>query len=118
MAGCAGDAGYGSSRSRASADGAQVSDPSKVVRRRRPEANSALADLRREPGRSAEVRVNSGRRLMTLRDAAQYLSVSYWTVRAWVESGRLPAVRLPGGGRLIRVEIAALDRLVDECRDN
>lgn len=56
-------------------------------------------------------------RLMTLRQAAQYLSVSYWTVRAWVQSGKLSAVRLPGGGRLLRVEIAHLDRLVDECRD-
>ena len=57
-------------------------------------------------------------RLLTMRQAAEYLGVSYWTVRSWVESGKLRAVRLPGDGRLIRIEIAELDRLVEECRDS
>ncbi len=46
-----------------------------------------------------------------------YLAVSYWTVRGWVESGKMRAVRLPGDGRLLRIEVAELDRLVEECRD-
>jgi excisionase family DNA binding protein len=54
--------------------------------------------------------------LMTLREAASYLSVSYWTVRSWVESGKLPSVRLPGDGRLVRVERAALDALIAASR--
>ncbi len=54
-------------------------------------------------------------RLLTLREAAAYLSVSYWTVRGWVESGRLPHVRLPGR-RLLRVDRADLDRLIAACR--
>ena len=56
-------------------------------------------------------------RLLTMRQAAAYLSVSYWTIRYWVESGKLRAVRLPGDGRLLRIEVTELDRLVKECRD-
>jgi len=56
-------------------------------------------------------------RLLTMRQAAEYLAVSYWTVRSWVESGKMRAVRLPGDGRLIRIEVTELDRLVEECRD-
>ncbi len=55
--------------------------------------------------------------LLTMRQAAAYLSVSYWTIRYWVESGKLRAVRLPGDGRLLRIEVTELDRLVKECRD-
>lgn len=55
--------------------------------------------------------------LLTMRQAAGYLAVSYWTVRNWVEAGKLRAVRLPGGGRLLRIEITELDRLIDDCRD-
>src|SRR5437879_3845781 len=52
-------------------------------------------------------------RLLTLKQAARYLQVSYWTVRTWTEAGKLPAVRLPGDGRLIRIERAELDRLIE-----
>ncbi len=62
-------------------------------------------------------RSNVRPRLVSMREAAQYLSVSYWTIRGWVESGKLRAVRLPGGGKLIRIELAELDRLVESCRD-
>jgi len=55
-------------------------------------------------------------RLLTLRQAAAYVQVSYWTVRAWVEAGALPAVRLPGDGRLLRIERQALDRLIEQSR--
>ena len=55
--------------------------------------------------------------LLTMRQAGQYLGVSYWTVRTWVESGKLRAVRLPGGGRLLRIEITELERLIAACRD-
>jgi excisionase family DNA binding protein len=55
-------------------------------------------------------------RLLTLRQAAAYVQVSYWTVRVWVESGKLPACRLPGDGRLLRIERAELDRLIEQSR--
>lgn len=51
--------------------------------------------------------------LLTVADVAQYLAVSPWTVREWLASGKLPVVRLPG--RLVRVERAALERLVARC---
>jgi excisionase family DNA binding protein len=50
-------------------------------------------------------------------EAAHYLSVSYWTVRSWIEAGRLPACRLPGEGKLVRVDVRDLDELVEQCRD-
>jgi excisionase family DNA binding protein len=51
-----------------------------------------------------------------MRQAAEHLAVSYWTVRGWVEAGKLAAVRLPGDGRLVRIERAELDRFVGKCR--
>ncbi len=56
--------------------------------------------------------------LLTLRQAADYLGVSYWTVRAWVDAGKLAVVRLPGDGRLVRVERTELDRLIAACRES
>jgi excisionase family DNA binding protein len=50
-----------------------------------------------------------------MRQAGDLLSVSYWTVRAWVDAGTLPAVRLPGG-RLVRVELAEVERLIASSR--
>jgi len=54
--------------------------------------------------------------LLTLKQAAEYLAISYWTVRSWVDAGKLPAVRLPGDGRLVRVERAELERLIASSR--
>jgi len=54
--------------------------------------------------------------LLTLRQAADYLAVSYWTVRSWADAGKLPVVRLPGDGRLVRVERAELERLIVASR--
>ena len=50
-----------------------------------------------DSGRTMDAQ-SSAPRLLTLREAAARLSVSYWTVRSWVESGVLIAVRLPGDG--------------------
>lgn len=53
--------------------------------------------------------------LLTIQDVADYTKVSYWTARGWIESGKLPVLRLPG--RLIRVRPAALERFLEtECR--
>jgi excisionase family DNA binding protein len=54
-------------------------------------------------------------RLLSLRQAADYLGVSYWTVRNWVESGKLSAIRL--GPKLIRIERSDLDRFIGERKD-
>jgi excisionase family DNA binding protein len=53
--------------------------------------------------------------LMTIQDVADHTRASYWTARGWIESGKLPALRLPG--RLIRVRPSALERFLEtECR--
>jgi excisionase family DNA binding protein len=60
-------------------------------------------------------------RLLDLEGAAAYLSVSSWTVRDLVDSGRLRRVRLPGprGADLRRVllDVRELDSLVSASTD-
>lgn len=51
--------------------------------------------------------------LLTFDAVARHCSVSVWTVRAWVDAGKLPVVRLPG--RLVRVRPDALERFLSEC---
>jgi excisionase family DNA binding protein len=82
----------------------------------------------------SETRINSGAarrspqhefgippRLLSLKDAATYCGVSYWTVREWVDSGFLPAYRLPAAERgkdskLLRVAVSDLDAFIDSAR--
>jgi excisionase family DNA binding protein len=53
--------------------------------------------------------------LLTIQDVAAFTKVSYWTARGWIESGKLPVLRLPG--RLIRIRPSALERFLEtECR--
>jgi excisionase family DNA binding protein len=52
--------------------------------------------------------------LLTTRDVAAYCAVSYWTVREWIDSGKLPVVRLPG--RLVRIHPATLEKFLEACR--
>jgi len=47
--------------------------------------------------------------LISLKEAAELLSVSRSTLRRWIAQGLLPYVRL---GRLLRVRVADLDALV------
>jgi excisionase family DNA binding protein len=35
------------------------------------------------------------KRLLTLNEAAEYLSISYWTMREYALNGYLPSVKLP-----------------------
>ena len=49
-------------------------------------------------------------RLMTMRDAAAYISVSYWTMRRYVFGGHIATVRLPGLGRKTDRPRLLLDR--------
>jgi excisionase family DNA binding protein len=53
--------------------------------------------------------------LLTIRNVADHCQVSYWTARGWIESGKLPVLRLPG--RLIRIRPSALEAFLErECR--
>jgi len=51
--------------------------------------------------------------LMTLQAVAAHCLVSIWTVRGWVDAGKLPVLRLPG--RLIRVKCEDLARFLEAC---
>lgn len=53
-------------------------------------------------------------RLLSLRDAAAYLSLSYWTLRKLVRSGELPSVRV---GRRILVDREDIDAWVTEHKE-
>ena len=48
-----------------------------------------------------------------LRQAAEALGLSHWTLRAWVRQGKVKAVRL---GRRVLVEPAELQKMVAEAR--
>ena len=59
-------------------------------------------------------------RLLTLRQAASYMSLSTWTVRTWLARGVLPAVRLPGEGpallRRLLVDVEDLHALITRSK--
>jgi hypothetical protein len=59
-------------------------------------------------------------RLLDVQSAADYLSVSVWTIRDLEAAGELPRVRLPLGGRSelrrLLFDRRDLDRLVDRSR--
>jgi excisionase family DNA binding protein len=48
-------------------------------------------------------------KLYDVKDAAQMLAVSTWTVRAYIRNGKLQPVRI---GRLVRLEAQELERFV------
>ena len=79
-------------------------------------------------------RVTDVHRLYNLKEAANYLHLSYWTVRDYVEAGILPAVKLPcskrraKGGAIVRqpgdesarrilIDRRDLDTLIDRCKE-
>lgn len=47
---------------------------------------------------------------LSLAQVAARLGISLRTARRWLDAGKLPHVRLPGGG--VRVSVAALDELL------
>jgi len=85
-----------------------------------PSAGQVRPRTRTNSGDAAR-RVDRESTLLTLQQAANYLGVSYWTVRSWVERDVLKVVRLPAvrpglEGRLVRVERAVLDALIAASR--
>jgi len=79
------------------------------------ETSAGSGDEQRAEHRRSSAPDSTAPRLMSYKQAADYLGVSYWTIRAWADAGKLPIVKLPGL-RLLRVERAELDRFVDACR--
>jgi excisionase family DNA binding protein len=54
-------------------------------------------------------------KLLTAAQVAKQLEVGERTVRDWLASGKLRAVRLPG--RLVRVKAVDLARFIEDCED-
>jgi len=59
-------------------------------------------------------------RLLDLNQAAQYLSISYWTMRDLVNAGTIATVKIPSAGardgrsiRRILIDIRDLDAFID-----
>lgn len=78
-------------------------------------------ETRAGAGRSGDAPDRVSGRLLSLDAAADYLGVSYWTVRDLVASGTIPRVRLPVGGardlRRVLVDRVDLDRLVERSKE-
>ena len=51
---------------------------------------------------------------LSLKDAAQAMGLSIWTLRGWCRSGKLRCVRL---GRRVMVEPGELERLIEAGRN-
>lgn len=51
--------------------------------------------------------------LLSIDDTASLLSVSTWTVRAWVRSGRLTSVKL---GARVLLPASEIQRVINEAR--
>jgi excisionase family DNA binding protein len=49
-------------------------------------------------------------KLYTLKEVSEILQVHYMTVRRWIKSGDIKAIRLPGVG--IRISRSELDRII------
>ncbi len=56
----------------------------------------------------------SKKRLLSVYDAGEYLSVSHWTVRELINKGSLPYVRI---GRRLLVDVRELDRFIEGLKD-
>ncbi len=55
------------------------------------------------------------KQLLSLGEAAESLSLSMWTLRAWIRAGKLRPVRL---GRRVLVEPGELQRLIESGRQS
>jgi excisionase family DNA binding protein len=54
----------------------------------------------------------TNRRLLRVRQAATYLSLSCWSLRNLIAAGKLPAVQINEGGPFL-IDLADLDRFVE-----
>jgi excisionase family DNA binding protein len=54
-------------------------------------------------------------KLLTVHDAARVLSISPWTVRAYIRAGKLRPIRV---GRLVRLDEQELDRFVCQAKES
>jgi excisionase family DNA binding protein len=74
---------------------------------------TAKRDLTNPPVQGHRTKQGLAPQLLTVEDAAIRLSVSTKSIRRWIETGQLPAVRL---GRAVRVEESAVADFIDGRR--
>jgi hypothetical protein len=64
-----------------------------------------------------------GRRLLSLKQAAEFCGLSYWTIRDLAMNGHVPVVRLPsakaesGTSRRVLIDVNDLERLIADCKE-
>ncbi len=54
------------------------------------------------------------KRLYSVEDAAEVLSISKWTVRKYISEGKLSAVRI---GTRVLLEDTELERFISDCKE-
>ena len=58
---------------------------------------------------------SNNQRLLSIREAAEFLGVGIWTMRRLIWNGTVPRCRF--NGRVIRVDLVDLERLIDETKE-
>lgn len=74
-----------------------------------------------EPKGRVQVDITVARRLLTVRAAASYLGISYWSARDLVLFGKVPSVRFPcprSDGKLFRRMLIDIQDLNDFISEN
>jgi len=56
--------------------------------------------------------MTTGKRLLSAKEAAEYLGLSHRTLWAWAQQGQIPVVRL---GRRVLFDQVDLDEVIEEC---
>ena len=58
--------------------------------------------------------IKESKHALTVREIAERMNVTDATVRIWINSGKMPAYKLPGSGAqsIIRVEAEAFERFL------
>lgn len=62
---------------------------------------------------ASQKRERPAKRLLSIKETAQYLGHSEWTVREMLWAGKIPSVRF---NRKIMVDIEDLDRLIEDSK--
>lgn len=119
------------SRLRVTPKPAVTETPDESVRTRGARHRAGTANTESRNGTEREQRtvvtesVAPAARVLSLKDAAVYLGVSYWTVRDLVLGGHIPTVRIPVPGshdgrslRRILVDRRDLDAFIDRNKES
>ena len=65
-----------------------------------------------DPAPAKSIKPSFAKRLLRIREAAEYLSLSPWKLRRLIQDGRLPIVQASEGGAW-RIEVRDLDSFIE-----